>query len=354
MSRASTWCVPFLGLAFSSWRQVFNLSVSSRCPAIPHGDAPPGRQRFRRSEIPTCHPGRNGAHNKSDILLVSSSFADPGFPSPVAASFQLAECGHLLLRRCAAGTAKVPSLGDSDLPPRSAWHAQQVGHPPRLLHLCRSRLPFPRGGEFSTCRMRAFTAAAMRRRDGKASVARRFRLATRDGMVRTTSRTSSSSPPPSPIPASLPPWRRVFNLPNAGIYCCGDAPPGRQSFRRSEIPTCHPDRHGTHNKSDILLVSSTFADPGLPSPVAASFQLAECGHLLLRRCAAGTAKLPSLGDSDLPPRSAWHAQQVGHPPRLLHLRRSRLASIPASREAFSSSVNGRIMEGVVSMTWGEA
>jgi hypothetical protein len=50
---------------------------------------------------------------------------------------------------------------------------------------------------------------------------------------------------------------------------------GRQSFRRSEIPTCHPERHGTHNKSDILLVSSTFADPRLPpSPVAASFQLA--------------------------------------------------------------------------------
>jgi len=32
----------------------------------------------RRSEIPTCHPGRNGTHNKSDILLVSSTFADPG------------------------------------------------------------------------------------------------------------------------------------------------------------------------------------------------------------------------------------------------------------------------------------
>jgi hypothetical protein len=45
-----------------------------------NGDAPPGRQRFRRSEIPTCHPGWNGTHNKSDILLVSSTFADPGFP----------------------------------------------------------------------------------------------------------------------------------------------------------------------------------------------------------------------------------------------------------------------------------
>jgi hypothetical protein len=78
-----------------------------------------------------------------------------------------------------AGTAKLPSLGDSDLPPGTEWHAQQVGHPPRLLQLRRSRL----------------------RRDGKASVARRFRLATRYGMARTTSRTSSSSPPASPIPA---------------------------------------------------------------------------------------------------------------------------------------------------------
>jgi hypothetical protein len=61
--------------------------------------------------------------------------------------------------------------------------------------------PFIRGGEFSTCRMRALTAAATRRRDGKASVARSFRLVTRDGVARTTSRTSSSSPPASPIPA---------------------------------------------------------------------------------------------------------------------------------------------------------
>jgi hypothetical protein len=35
-------------------------------------------------------------------------------------------------------------------------------------------------------------------------------------------------------------------------------------FRRSEIPTCHLGRHGAHNKSDILLVSSTFTDPRLP------------------------------------------------------------------------------------------
>ncbi len=88
MSRGSTWCAPFLGLAFPSWRQVFNLSVSSQMP-ISHGDAPPGRQRFRRSEIPTCHPGRHGTHNKSDILLVSSTFADPGFrPHPSPASIQ--------------------------------------------------------------------------------------------------------------------------------------------------------------------------------------------------------------------------------------------------------------------------
>jgi hypothetical protein len=46
-----------------------------------------------------------------------------------------------------------------------------------------------------------------RRRDGKASVARRFRLATRGGMARTTSRTSSSSPPASPIPAPFIPTR---------------------------------------------------------------------------------------------------------------------------------------------------
>jgi uncharacterized Zn-binding protein involved in type VI secretion len=120
-----------------------------RLPVICAGlCAPPGRQRFRRSEIPTCYPERHGTHNKSDILLVSSTFADPG--SPVAASFQLV---------------------------------------------------------------------------------------------------------------------RELRLP---VICAGlCAPPGRQRFRRSEIPTCYPERHGTHNKSDILLVSSTFADPG--SPVAASF-----------------------------------------------------------------------------------
>jgi len=41
--------------------------------------------------------------------------------------------------------AKLPSLGDSDLLPLAAWHAQQVGHPPRLLQLRRSRLPFVSG-----------------------------------------------------------------------------------------------------------------------------------------------------------------------------------------------------------------
>jgi hypothetical protein len=128
-------------------------------------------------------------------------------------------------RRHAAGTAKLPSLGDSDLPPWTEWCAQQVGHPPRLLHLRRSRLPSiqaPRsippvhpGFPSSKPPVHPFKPAAQareyarpprttpRRRDGKGSVARRFRLATRDGVVRTTSRTSSSSPPPSPIPATV-------------------------------------------------------------------------------------------------------------------------------------------------------
>jgi hypothetical protein len=55
-----------------------------KCGLLPDSDAPPGRQSFRRSELPTCHPERCGTHNKSDILLVSSSFADPGslHPSP--------------------------------------------------------------------------------------------------------------------------------------------------------------------------------------------------------------------------------------------------------------------------------
>jgi hypothetical protein len=102
-------------------------------------------KRFRRSEIPTCHPGRNGAHNKSDILLVSSTFADPG--SPKTAS-----------------------------------------------------------------------------QDAKCSTSRRR-------------------------PAKKKSHDAMFFV---------------KRFRRSEIPTCHPGRNGAHNKSDILLVSSTFADPRLP------------------------------------------------------------------------------------------
>jgi hypothetical protein len=114
---------------------------------ISHGDAPPGRQRFRRSEIPTCHPGRHGTHNKSDILLVSSTFADPGSTDGLGEG-------------CRAGCL---ALSRGRRPAKKKWH---------------------------------------------------------DAMF--------------------------FVKP----------------FRRSEIPTCHPGRHGTHNKSDILLVSSTFADPG--------------------------------------------------------------------------------------------
>jgi hypothetical protein len=79
--------------------------------------------------------------------------------------------------------------------------------------------------------------------------------------------------PRSPVAASfqlavlpVPPWRRVSNLPCCHSPVAAMHRRGRQSFRRSEIPTCHPERHGTHNKSDILLVSSTFADPRLPLP----------------------------------------------------------------------------------------
>jgi hypothetical protein len=129
-----------------------------------------------------------------------------------------------------AVAAKLPSLGDSDLLPLAAWHAQQVGHPPRLLQLRRSRLPFasssPRGWlapwrqvfqRVRELRLPLILAPlGTCRRAGKASVARRFRLATPGGMARTTSRTSSSSPPASPLPAPLcvwfAPWRQVFNL----------------------------------------------------------------------------------------------------------------------------------------------
>ena len=46
-----------------------------------------------------------------------------------------------VVRQRGAGTAKPPSLGASDSSPGSTWHAQQVGHPPCLLRLHRSRLP---------------------------------------------------------------------------------------------------------------------------------------------------------------------------------------------------------------------
>ena len=116
--------------------------MHAACPMVPHRR---GRQRFRRSEIPTCHPERHGTHNKSDILLVSSTFTDPG--SPKTAS-----------------------------------------------------------------------------QDAKRSTSRRR-------------------------PAKKKSHDAMFFV---------------KPFRRSEIPTCHPGRNGTHNKSDILLVSSTFADPRLP------------------------------------------------------------------------------------------
>jgi hypothetical protein len=66
----------------------FNLSVSRGCPSfVPDCPAPLGRPSFRRSEIPTCHPKRHGTHNKSDILLVSSSFADPSSSCPRGGKF---------------------------------------------------------------------------------------------------------------------------------------------------------------------------------------------------------------------------------------------------------------------------
>jgi hypothetical protein len=150
----------------------------------------------------------------------------------VVASFQLAESEHLpaaAMRRrygkgsvarrfrlaTRSGVARTTSRKSSSSPPPSPIPASPFPWR-RVFNLPGSRspvaasfqlagFPFPRGGEFSTCRMRAFTALAMRRRYGKGSVARRFRLATRSGVARTTSRTSSSSPPPSPIPAG-PEW----------------------------------------------------------------------------------------------------------------------------------------------------
>jgi hypothetical protein len=126
---------------------------------------------FRRSEIPTCRPERRGTHNKSDILLVSSTFADPGFPLPRGGEFS---------------TCRVP------VPP---WR--------RVFNLPCSRSHV--AASFQLAESGHLPAAAMRRRDGKGSVARRFRLVARSGVARTTSRTSSSSPPPSPIPAG-PEW----------------------------------------------------------------------------------------------------------------------------------------------------
>jgi len=88
--------------------------------------------------------------------------------------------------------------------------------------------PAPRGGEFLNLPCprvgAALTPSRIQplRRDGKASVARRFRLATRSSVARTTSRTSSSSPPASPIPA--PPWWR-------GLQACRVPPtPWRRVF----------------------------------------------------------------------------------------------------------------------------
>jgi len=76
-----------------------------KCGLLPDSDAPPGRQSFRRSELPTCHPGRCGTHNKSDILLVSSSFADPGslHPSPQCKQGKADDSTAALTEDCFAG-----------------------------------------------------------------------------------------------------------------------------------------------------------------------------------------------------------------------------------------------------------
>jgi hypothetical protein len=186
--------------------------------------------------------------------------------------------------RRGAGTAKLPLLGASDLSPHSAWYAQQVGHPPRLLQLRRSLLPRSRP---SIIQLRSASK-------GNAG-----------GLV----------------------WRRgagTAKLPSLGASDLSPCsawyaqqvghPPRLLQLRRSLLPRSRP--------SIIQLRSASKGN---------------AGGLVWRR-GAGTAKLPLLGASDLSPRSAWYAQQVGHPPRLLQLRRSRLPrSGPSVIQARSAS-----------------
>jgi hypothetical protein len=99
---------------------------------------------------------------------------------------------------------------------------------------------------------------------------------------------------------------------------CGTAPLGVRVSQRAV--------------SHVPVAASFPTCPCLLSPWRQVFQLVRESRLPLVRArlsrTAGTAKLPSLGASDLPPQAAWHAQQVGHPPRLLQLRRSQLLMSP--------------------------
>jgi hypothetical protein len=171
---------------------------------------PPGRQRFRRSEIPTCHPGRHGAHNKSDILLVSSTFADPGSPGTAS---QDAKCSTSRRRPAKKKSHDamffVKRFRRSEIP--TCHPGRNGAHNKSDILLVSSTFADPGSPKTAS-------------QDAKCSTSRRR-------------------------PAKKKSHDAMFFV---------------KPFRRSEIPTCHLGRNGAHNKSDILLVSSTFADPRLP------------------------------------------------------------------------------------------
>jgi hypothetical protein len=183
------------------------------------------------------------------------------------------------------------------LSPRSAWYAQQVGHPPRLLQLRRSRLPRPKLAVIQARSASKGNAGGLvwRRGAGTAklpslgasdlSPARHGTHNKSDILLVSSSFADPGSLDPSP-PSSKPAAQAREIL----VASCGDAAPGRQSFRRSELPTCHPARHGTHNKSDILLVSSSFTDPGslVFSRTSLSLRAGSDAPLAASRCRSRT------------------------------------------------------------------